>query len=69
MSSDRAQIVHQNFLNKVKKNDLPSLSDYDISSSGLSKDTAIQIFESQILSRHLDLQSRKLQAQGEGFYT
>lgn len=69
MSSDRAQIVHQNFLNKVKNNDLPSFSDYDISTSGLSKDTAIQIFESQILSRHLDLQSRKLQAQGEGFYT
>lgn len=37
--------------------------------SGLDKDTLLQLFESQLISRHLDLCSRRLQARGEAFYT
>jgi len=68
MSTDRAAIVHHNFLERVKSQDLPE-TNYDIDNSGLSKSAAIQIFKSQILSRHLDLISRKLQAKRQSFYT
>lgn len=37
--------------------------------AGLSAAQAVEIFESQVLSRQLDNISRKLQARGEGFYT
>lgn len=66
MSLDRAEIVHQNFLKRVESQDLPSA---DGSVGELSPDAAVRIFESQVLSRHLDLMSRKLQKRGEGFYT
>lgn len=69
MSLDRAEIIHQNFLNKVKARDLPMTGGYDTANAGLSNKDAIQIFESQILSRHLDLISRKLQKRSESFYT
>jgi len=68
MSTDRTTIVHNNFLSKVKANNLPNCH-YDISKNSLSKAATTQIFESQILSRHLDLISRKLQAKREAFYT
>lgn len=69
MSTDRAEIVHQNFLNKVQANDLPVVTANDSNESVLDNHEAIRIFESQVLSRHLDLMSRKLQVRGEGFYT
>ena len=73
MSLDRAEIVHKNFLEKVQNQDLPSAHnfnrDYNIALSNLAPCAAIQIFESQVLSRHLDFISRKLQARGEAFYT
>ncbi len=69
MSLDRAKIVHQNFLDRVSNENLPNVSGYDISSAGLSNEQAVQIFESQVLSRQLDFISRKLQGQGEAFYT
>lgn len=69
MSLDRAEIVHQNFLEIIENESFPDWSFYDISDSELDKEAAIQIFKSQILSRHLDLISRKLQKRGESFYT
>ena len=69
MSLDRAEIVHQNFLDKVAKQALPNCDHYDISQANLENHDAIRIFESQILSRHLDLTSRKLKKRGESFYT
>ncbi len=69
MSLDRAKIVHENFLNGVKEHNLPVNSDYDIAAANLSNHEAIRIFESQALSRHLDMIARKLQACGEAFYT
>ncbi len=35
----------------------------------LSPEALVELFESQLMSRHLDLQARRLQARGEGFYT
>ena len=66
---DRAEIVNANFLKRVQDEDLPSAGSFSLSSSGLTSAQAVEIFESQVLSRQLDNISRKLQARGEGFYT
>ena len=66
---DRTEIVHDNFLARVKDGDLPAAETEEMAAAGLSAAQLIEIFESQILSRHLDNVSRKLQARGEAFYT
>lgn len=40
-----------------------------LEAAGLDPEGLIELFESQLTSRHLDLQARRLQARGEGFYT
>ena len=69
MSLDRAEIVHQNFLDRVANQNFPAARSETLSSNQLQNADAIRVFESQILSRHLDLISRKLQKRGEAFYT
>lgn len=70
MSSDRAEVVHQNFLNRVDSGALPApVGDIDLSASKLQAHELVTLFDAQLLSRHLDRISRKLQARGEGFYT
>ncbi|MFT6915066.1 MAG: 2-oxoisovalerate dehydrogenase E1 component [Motiliproteus sp.] len=66
----RAQIVEQNFLNRVAEGRLP-LPETRVSlpESGLTPDKLVQLFETQLQSRHLDLCSRRLQARKESFYT
>lgn len=66
---DRAEIVHQNFLRRVAAGDLPAPSPHTLADVSLSADEALTLFDSQLLSRCLDLHSRKLQARGESFYT
>ncbi len=67
--SDRAKIIHENFLSGVKNEDFPDTNIISPANVGLSNSQFVEIFESQILSRRLDMQSRELQAIGEGFYT
>ena len=68
--SDRAEIVHENFLARVRSASLPSrVSNVSLEEAGLSADTLSGLFRSQVLSRHLDRHARKLQARGEAFYT
>ena len=62
---DRAAIVETNFRRRVGEGDLPSVSP----GSGLAPEAAVSIFRAQVLSRALDLESRAMQAAGEGFYT
>lgn len=68
--SNRNQLVRDNFINFVRSGTLPSsnitLSPADV---GLSNHDLIDLFESQVMSRHLDLQSRSMQKNGESFYT
>lgn len=68
--SDRNQLVKENFINFVRARTLPestcSLSPSDV---GLSATDVIDLFETQVMSRHLDLQSRVMQKKGQSFYT
>ena len=66
---DRAEIVHENFLRRVKDQDLPNTEFIKLEDAGITAPQLVEIFESQILSRQLDITSRKLQARKEGFYT
>lgn len=68
--SDRNQLVRDNFINFVRAGNLPqSQSILTPSDVGLSDSEVIDIFESQVMSRHLDLQSRIMQKKGQSFYT
>ncbi len=66
---DRADIVHENFLRRVRQRDLPFVSGLSASDAGLETTDLIDIFRSQIISRQLDRMARALQAKGQGFYT
>lgn len=63
---DRAKIVHDNFLRRVAAGDLPSGA---APSTGLDPDMAVEIFRAQVTSRALDITSRRMQKEGQGFYT
>lgn len=68
--SNRNQLVRDNFINLVRRGNLPSstttLSPSDV---GLSHSEIVDLFETQVMSRHLDLQSRIMQKNGQSFYT
>lgn len=67
---DRNQSLKENFINFTLTGDLPASSiQLSPADAGLSHTDVIDIFESQCMSRHLDLQSRIMQKQGESFYT
>jgi 2-oxoisovalerate dehydrogenase E1 component len=67
---NRAEIVDQAFIQRVSSGDLPpSPIHISLQQAGLTEALLLQLFESQVLSRQLDLCSRKLQARGESFYT
>lgn len=67
---NRAEIVSANFLNQVAAGDLPeAASPVSLAEAGIDRSTLVHLFESQLLSRQLDLCSRRLQARGESFYT
>ncbi|MXQ07378.1 MFS transporter [Alphaproteobacteria bacterium GH1-50] len=63
---DRALIVEENFRRRVAAGDLPSGAAPE---GPLSPERAVEIYRAQCLSRALDLESRRMQAAGQGFYT
>ena len=68
--SDRNQLVKENFINFVRAQTLPESSiDLSPDDVGLSHADVIDLFETQVMSRHLDLQSRVMQKKGQSFYT
>jgi 2-oxoisovalerate dehydrogenase E1 component len=70
MMSDRNQLVKENFINFVRAQTLPESSiNLSPSDVGLSTTDVIDLFETQAMSRHLDLQSRVMQKKGQSFYT
>ncbi len=67
---DRGKVVDGNFTHRVSIKDFPKpLSKLTPAEAGLDKDTSIDIFKSQLISRHLDLHARVLKDQGLSFYT
>lgn len=67
---DRNQLVKENFVRFVQSGDLPApLSHLTPEQAGLSEQDVIDLFETQVMSRHLDLHSRVMQKQGQSFYT
>ncbi|WOH39279.1 thiamine pyrophosphate-dependent enzyme [Thalassotalea fonticola] len=67
---DRNKIVKENFIKFVETENFPKASNnLTPSQAGLSNSDVVDIFESQVMSRHLDLQSRIMQKKGQSFYT
>ncbi|MEQ6887411.1 thiamine pyrophosphate-dependent enzyme [Halomonas sp. CS7] len=60
----------QRFLDALQRDDWPAPDqDHGLDEVGLDAAALIELFESQLISRHLDLEARRLQARGQGFYT
>ena len=67
---DRNQLVKENFIRFVRSGELPApVAHVSPEQADLSKQDMIDLFESQVMSRHLDLHSRVMQKQGQSFYT
>lgn len=69
---DRATIVDQNFIRRVRQGDFPVPSGAaTLQSCGLAANPAlaVEIFYSQLESRQLDLIARELRKNNQGFYT
>ncbi len=67
--ADRNQCVKDNFITFVREGALPQQRKLTLEAVGLSKEDVVDLFETQVMSRHLDLQSRVMQKQGQSFYT
>ncbi|AXI41237.1 thiamine pyrophosphate-dependent enzyme [Sulfitobacter sp. SK011] len=63
---DRVSIVHENFLVRVRAQDFPASEG---NAQALTAEDALGLYRAQVLSRALDLQSRLMQKEGQGFYT
>ena len=67
---NRAAVVHKNFRQRLETANLPRAKSLtSIQQSQLSASEFIDLFESQVMSRHLDLVARQLKNKGECFYT
>lgn len=67
---DRASVVDEQFIKRVQKGDFPApRSVLTPSQAGMDKKTSIEIFDSQMKSRLLDLIARQLKEKGLSFYT
>jgi len=67
--ANRAEIIHRNFPQRVLSGDLPSSCDLSLSDSDLSAAELADLFETQLMSRQLDITSRRLRARDESHYT
>jgi len=67
---DRASAVDAQFLKRVNQADFPQVkSSTTLAAAGLDKAIAIDLFDSQIKSRLLDLIARQLKEKGLSYYT
>ena len=70
MMQDRNIKVKQQIIQAIESDSLPVVnSSFTPAELGLSNTQLIDLFESQVMSRHLDFQSRVMQKQGQSFYT
>ena len=67
---NRAEIVDENFTRRVRSGELPEARSHTtLSESGLMPAELVDLFESQVISRHLDLLARILKNSNQCFYT
>ena len=67
---DSVERVHKYFIQRTRERAFPHpRCKIEFSESGLSRKQLVSIFYAQVQSRHLDRYARKLQADGQGFYT
>lgn len=67
---DRASVVDEQFVNRVTQaNFPPAISPTRLAQAGMDKKIAIELFDSQIKSRLLDLIARQLKEKGLSYYT
>ncbi|WP_026376694.1 dehydrogenase E1 component subunit alpha/beta [Aestuariibacter salexigens] len=67
---DRNSLVRERFLTAIKSRQFPAASHpLSPADAGVSHTLLCDMFESQVMSRHLDLRSRLMQKQGQSFYT
>ncbi|MBA2710232.1 MAG: MFS transporter [Tatlockia sp.] len=67
---DRASVVDEQFISRVSKEDFPlAISSTCLTEVGIDKQIAIELFDSQIKSRLLDLVARQLKEKGLSYYT
>ena len=67
---NRAEVIDQNFIKFVKGGNLPSArTDLLLSQTNIKTSELVSLFESQVLSRHMDLKARLLKDKGKCFYT
>ena len=67
---NRAEVIDKNFLRFVQEGRFPQgRSQTELPESGLSPEQFMDLFETQIMSRQMDLRARILKNQNECFYT
>ena len=67
---NRAELLHENFVARLKAGDLPESSHtLSLRDAGLAAFELADLFETQLMSRQLDITSRRLRARNESFYT
>ena len=67
---NRAKVIDANFTQFVKSGNLPTARiQLNLSQTSIKPDELISIFESQVLSRQMDLKARLLKNEGKCFYT
>ena len=67
---NRAKIIDQNFTSFVKSGNLPQAQiDFPLSNTNIKPSDLVSLFESQVLSRHMDLKARLMKDEGKCYYT
>ncbi len=67
---NRAEIVDQNFVNFLREGRFPEArSQTTLEEAGLKPEEFMDLFETQVMSRQIDLRARILKETGECFYT
>ena len=67
---NRAEVINSNFTKFVREGNLPPpRTNLLLSQANIKPTELVSIFESQVLSRHMDLKARSLKEEGKCFYT
>lgn len=70
MELDRTRIVDENFIKRVLAQDFPVAKSKTLPvEAQLDKESFLELFDSQLITRHIDILARKLREQQQGFYT